>query len=214
MTTDQQELGLMHVVRKTAGIYIDSIAPRTSIPAAFLAALTATESGAYLARGIAPELITRKEPNPISQLCLLAAGFKPKLSLSTADLLAELGELGEARRRASYHLAEMPTDVSALAGLPLRLFIEYGSSWSFTQIMGYHALVWRDRTLQDIRQPATHYSCALHLMASFCQRYGLDPQQDFEAMGRCWNTGRPDGQTYDAQYIPNLLRRMELWEQL
>jgi len=204
-------MAVIEAVRKVAGPYLAVFAPSSSVPVEFWAALTANESGGHLARGIPPEKIQRKEPNPISQLCLLAAGFKPKFSLSTADLIAEFGELGEARRRASYHLEMMPTDPAALVDLPLRAFIDYGSSWSFTQVMGYHALTWSGITLAEIRAAGTHYLCAARLMAQFCQRYGLDPRKDFEEMGRCWNTGRPDGICFDPAYLDNLKRRMELW---
>ena len=205
------ETELMQLIKKIAGPYLAVLESQTSIPIAFWAALTANESARDLARGIPPEKIQRREPSAISRLCLLAAGFKPKQSLTTADLIAELGELGEARRRTDYHVEQIPTDVSLLADLPLRLFIDYGSSWSFVQVMGYHALGWRGLTLHEIQQPATHYSCAARLMAEFCQRYGLDPRREFEQMARCWNTGRPDGVTFDPAYVENLLRRATVW---
>ena len=52
------------------------------------------------------------------------------------------------------------------------------------------------------------------LIHEFAARFHLDPQRDFEALFRCWNTGRPNGQTYDPAYVEKGLRRAALARRL
>jgi len=51
-------------------------------------------------------------------------------------------------------------------------------------------------------------------LADFAARNTLDLTRDFSQLFDCWNTGRPHAPTADPQYIPNGLRRMELYKAL
>ncbi len=208
------EIDLMQAVKRVAGPHLAAFAPQTSVPIAFWAALTANESGVYLARGVAPEKIQRKEPKVFAHLCLVAAGFDAAWgSISAQSFLDEIPEDGA--RADTFHLAALPANAARLVSLPLEGILKFASSWSFTQLMGYHAMFWSGVTLGDIQKPETHYRCAAKLMASFCGRFGLDPKKDFEEMARCWNTGQPHGvATFDPNYVTNLCARMNLWEQM
>ena len=90
---------------------------------------------------------------------------------------------------------------------------ELATSWGFTQIMGYH-MVGRPGTTRDLLEPSFHYRVALSLLAQFAATYQLDVAREFAEMFRCWNTGRPDGQTFDPEYVEKGLRRMELYREL
>lgn len=87
------------------------------------------------------------------------------------------------------------------------------TSWGLTQIMGYH-LIGRGEPIDRLLDPAFHYRMAVELLETFVARHHLDPRRDFEALFRCWNTGRPDGQTTDPAYAQKGLRRIELYRQL
>lgn len=87
------------------------------------------------------------------------------------------------------------------------------TSWGWTQVMGYHAAEFR-QPLDALQHPETHYLLAAELMAGFVHRWALDPLKNFEQMARCWNGGHPTAQTYDPHYVPNLLRRMDVWNAL
>ena len=37
---------------------------------------------------------------------------------------------------------------------------------------------------------------------------------EFAELFRCWNTGRPNGKTFDPNYVQNGLRRIEIYRRL
>jgi hypothetical protein len=79
--------------------------------------------------------------------------------------------------------------------------------------MGYHMLG-RPEPVAKLCDPAYHYRIAAQMVEEFASRFHLDPERDFEALFRCWNTGRPDGKTYDPSYVQNGMRRIEICRQL
>lgn len=184
------ELDLMQRVQRLCGPLLTAFAPRTSIPIAFWAALTANESGCWLINNTV--IPPRFERSAFSNLMKVVRGEVKQWRQLTIANLAGLGE----------------TDIRHLA-----------RSWGLTQVMGYHAQRWRI-PFEHLNDPGKHYNLAARLMAEFVTRFGLDPLEDFEEMARCWNTGRADdppgpaGDTHDPDYIPNLLRRMEVWSEV
>jgi len=186
----EQELDLMRRVRRLAGPHIEAIAPVTSVPAAFLAALTANESGAWLIRNTV--IPPRFEPAVYRALQAVRDGVREHYGQVTRKML----------------LGCLDVDLS-----------RYGSSWGLTQIMGWHALRW-GADLSKLNRAERHYIFTVRLLVENASDFGLDLTRDFEEMARVWNTGRPaddprteriEGKTHDPEYVPNLLRRMEIW---
>lgn len=203
--TDQE---LMQQVERLAGTHLDIFAPSSSIPENFWAALTANESA-----GLADA--RRFEPGVYAHLQAVAAG---EVKAYGSITMPEIAAAEETARSETYHAqildaawaAAHQAELAALDDATLR---SLATSWSFTQVMGYHTLAW-GRPIAELVTPATHYPAAARLMARFVHVYSLDPAADFEAMGRCWNGGHPTAQTWDPQYVPNLLRRMAVWDTL
>ena len=158
--------------------------PTTTFPKAFVMALTAGETGAWLVHN--PDVPSRFETSIYQHLLDVQWGTKKNYGAITTAMLQPL------------------TDAQ------LR---DHASSWSLTQILGYMALGWKI-PLAEIQNPATHYNCTLRLLGEFEHQYMLDPQKDFDRFFRCWNTGSPTGKTYDPAYVQNGLDRMEVWKSL
>jgi hypothetical protein len=192
--TDKQELDLMRRVERLAGPYIEEIAPKITIRSAFLAALTANESGAFLVHDT--RIPPRLEDHVLEALRRVQIGLRGRYCLVTQAMLAGKSE-------------------STLARL--------ATSYGFTQIMGWHTLLWPEVEIEDLQEPSQHYYCALRLLVEEVHRWNLDLTEDFEPMFRVWNSGAPrddpattriEGKTFDPEYVPNGLRRMAIWEKL
>lgn len=169
-------------VKRLVQPLIDAVAPSTSVPPAFLGALTCNETGAYLIHTtVVP---SRFEPHIYNELVDVQQGLKPNYGSITTLMLVGLTD----------------DDIKARA-----------SSWGLTQIMGYETLAW-GVPLSDLINAATHYKYTVRLLAAFAKEFNLDVTQDFEAMFRCWNGGHPTANTFDPQYVPNGLNRMALWD--
>jgi hypothetical protein len=118
----------------------------------------------------------------------------------------------------SYHAEHLTAAFSAnsapaLSALEDEAIRRLATSWGLTQIMGYHMLG-RPEPVAKLCDPAYHYRIAAQMVEEFASRFHLDPERDFEALFRCWNTGRPDGKTYDPSYVQNGMRRIEICRQL
>jgi hypothetical protein len=101
------------------------------------------------------------------------------------------------------------------------------ASYGLTQIMGYHLLDSRFK-IQDSRWEIQNPKCdprrlfdaqfnlqtALRILAEFCQRFNLDPKNEFAEMFCCWNTGQPYGATFDPEYVAKGLARMNIYGEL
>ena len=183
--SDSQELDLMVRVKHLVGPFIDEITPQTSVPAPFLAALTANESGAFLVHNtIIPP---RSEPAILKALRGVKDGIRSGYGRVTPQMLGALTD----------------SDLT-----------KYASSYGLTQIMGWHTLVWGDCSLDDLNDPARHYHLTVRLLAEGAEEFGLDVTTEFEEMARFWNSGSPTGSTFDPLYVPNLLHRMTIWGSL
>jgi hypothetical protein len=186
---------------------------------AFFGALTYVESGPEILAGKDPQGIVRREPAVFRHLCMVTAGFESTYgSIDASEIKSEIWESLQAKA-ASYHAGE----IGRLAGsvtlelldlATVRDVLDFSSSWGFLQVMGYHVIEWDGTTLEDLRNPYAHYSLAQRLMDSFVLRWKLNRTVDFVQMARCWNTGNPNGTTWDARYVPNVLEAMQLWPSL
>ena len=196
------EQSLMAGIRTRWGALIDSACHASSVPAAFLAALIANESGGN-------PLDRRYEPKVLGDLWQVFLGRAPAYgSLQRADLLAFLGApatTAEASQLAGLsHL--VTTAMLRLDGL--------ATSQGLTQVMGYNALAFHLAAAETLQDPPTNLNVALRMLADFAQRFGLDLAADFEALFDCWNTGRPNGKTFDPNYVANGIARMQIYAAL
>lgn len=192
--SDQQ---LMQSIKDTWGTLITSACESSSVPAGFLAALVANESGGH-------NDARRFEPKVLAALWEVLLGRKTAYgSIVRATLLQFVAGLPGSPLGAPQSLpADAFQRVDGLA-----------TSWGLTQIMGYHVLG-TSHDLDDLRTPEPHFSIALQMLARFAEEFSLDVTKDSEELFRCWNTGRPDGQTFDPQYANNGLVRMAVWSSL
>ncbi|HUZ46026.1 MAG TPA: hypothetical protein VMW54_05265 [Terriglobia bacterium] len=184
--------------------------PLSSAPPEFLGALTANESGGR-------RDATRFEPGVYRHLQAVASGKSGAYgSLTAAALDAEAAKLlpSDAALHARHLTAAFAANHGAqLASLPDEALRELSTSWGYTQIMGYH-MVGRAGKVRDLIDPPFHYRVALRLLSEFAAGYDLDPAREFSEMFCCWNTGRPNGKTFDPNYVENGLRRMRIYRQL
>jgi hypothetical protein len=183
----------------------------SSVPPEFLGALTANESGGD------PNAV-RFEPAVYSHLKALATGKSSVYSgFRVAELEAEVQEVlhpKAAQFHARFLGASLPVERGEqFAELEDETLRELASSWGFTQIMGYH-LIGRRGTVQDLLEPPFHFRLAVELLSEFAEDFRLDLTREFEEMFRCWNTGSPYGETFDAAYVANGLLRMNLFREM
>ena len=183
----------------------------SSVPPAFLGALTANESGG-------DPRATRFEPAVYAHLRAIAEGRTAGFGMVRAESLAAEFTDMLPTKASTFHARFLDAPFAAehagkLARAEDEALRELATSWGLTQIMGYH-MVGRPGTTRDLLEPSFHYRVALSLLAQFAATYQLDVAREFAEMFRCWNTGRPDGQTFDPQYVEKGLRRMELYREL
>jgi hypothetical protein len=191
------DLDLMQSIKAQWGTAIAAACNVSSVPASFLAALIANESGGN------PDA-KRFESHVLASLWEVLLGRRAAYgSIARARLV---GYVAGVSLPATNVPASLPADafqrVDALA-----------TSWSLTQIMGYHALEPQIATsgMASLKDPAGNLICSTRMLGGFAHSFQLDVTKDFEQMLRCWNGGHPTAQTFDPQYVPNGLARMNLW---
>jgi len=194
------DLELMQSIKDKWGTAIAAACSVSSVPAGFLAALIANESGG----------------NPYARRfehSVLASLWEVLLGRKTAyGSIARLSLVG-------YVTGISVLTVNAPTSLPADAFQRVdalATSWSLTQIMGYHALEPQIAAsgMASLKDPAGNLICATRMLGAFAHSYQLDVTRDFEPMLRCWNGGHPTAQTFDPNYVPNGLARMALWTTL
>jgi hypothetical protein len=191
------EARLMARVFSRCQAFIAAACAASAVPPEFLAALTANESGG-------DAKTARFEPAVYLHLKSVTCGGRPRYGAVAQDALgAEVADMLHPKS-ADFHARYLiePFDYNHQR--------ELATSWGFTQIMGYH-MVGRGGTVRDLLDPAVHFRVALELLGEFAQEYQLDPAHEFAEMFRCWNTGRPYGQTYDPHYVERGLARASLY---
>jgi hypothetical protein len=191
-------------------VFMAAACASSPVPPEFLAALTANESAGD------PKAV-RFEPAVYAHLKAVASGTSPHTSGIVEDALAaEVADMLHPKS-GDFHTRYLTEPFAAnhqgaLSRLDEESLRELATSWGFTQIMGYH-MVGRSGTVRDLLDPAFHFRLALELLAEFTSAYRLDPARDFAAMFRCWNTGRPNGETYDPRYVERGLARMDIYRE-
>lgn len=192
------ELELMQAIKTKWGALFVQVTQDSGLAEApaFLAALTANESGGD------PDA-SRYEPGVFSALAEVLLDVRQNYGAITAAALSSAitvpGDLG----------AEV-TVIHGLANLR-----QLATSWGLVQIMGYHALAFNTPNgVEDLKNPVTALPLACRMFADFRARFNLNLPDDYDALFRCWNTGRPKGVTADPKYVPNGLNRMQLYLQM
>lgn len=201
--TDSPDLTLMQEIRSRWQATIAAAVAGTSIPEAFLAGLVANESDGN------PDA-KRFEHEVLAHLWEVLLGRKTHFgAITTAQL--------------KNYVAAMPTTpVTSPVLIPANAFQrldELATSFGLTQIMGYHILEWISipgwyRAVDDLRVPESNLRCATLLLTQFANEFSLDLGKDFSALLHCWNDGSPTGTTFDPAYVPNAIRRMDLYSSL
>jgi len=188
---------LMQAIKTQWGAVIEEACKTSMVPAAFLAALIANETGGKAdAR--------RFEPHVLCALWEVLLGRQGAYGgIKTPALVQYVSQMAAGTVRVP---SMLPSDafnrLDALA-----------TSWGLTQIMGWHVLG-TSHDLDDLRDPEGNLNFALRLFGEFAEQFQLDLSKDFEAMFRCWNGGHPTAQTFDTNYVPNGLARMATWNAL
>jgi hypothetical protein len=194
--TDQER---MHVIKSMWSPLINSTVSGGTLPASFLAALIANESGG-------DANAKRFEP-----LVLIALW---KVLLGRTAAYGSIG--GQDIVKFVAFAANIPVVAPRL--LPADAFQRLDSlatSWGLTQIMGYEAIAFQlGATVDALKKPDTELPITVRMLKQFAERNALDLAKDFDQLFDCWNTGRPHAQTADPQYIPNGLARMKIYEAL
>jgi hypothetical protein len=191
---------LMQSIQTKWGAAIAEACGTSSVPAAFLAALITNETGGN------PDA-KRFEKGVLTSLWEVLQGRKTAFGSIQRSVLVN-------------YVANVPiTPTNAIAALPAdasQRADALATSWGLTQIMGYHILEngVPVKTIAALQDPAMHLAMALRMLAGFAAEFQLDVTKDFEQMFRCWNGGHPTAQTFDPQYVPNGLARMQEWTAL
>jgi hypothetical protein len=201
MTPEQQ---LMTKIKSQCGSWIDEAIAGTPYPAALLAALTANESG-----GDPQE--SRFEPKVFADLALVAIGRKANYgAIGRTNLIDWCSPSDPDRPPRSFSDA-------------LLALVNLATSWGPTQIMGYQALA-GGYALSELPNLQTHFKHTVAMLEDFRTRFQIVASQapggpspwpnSWADFFRCWNTGRPDGQTADPQYVARGLDRMTIYGSL
>jgi len=189
----------MQSIKAKWGDQLSAMATSSSVPAAFLAALIAGESG-----GDAEA--KRFEPSVFSALGEVVIGRRSMYgSIGAMDILkfVSVQAVPPAAIRSQTDFANELTRFAHLA-----------HSWGLTQVMGYEVIPFRLDGIAALQSPMSGLNVTLAMLNQFAYHNHLDITKDFAELFNCWNTGRPHSPTHDPNYIPNGLGRMKIYEAL
>lgn len=181
----KQAQSLAGKVRKQFGSEIAAASSVSGIPADFLAGFVGVECGKNKAGDFVPGA-TRFEPHVYRNLIALRDGIKARYQGLTRRHVAGKTDL----------------EIRALS-----------KSYGPTQIMGWHTLKnLPGFTIEDLNRPGRRFLAATELLK-------INSAADLKAKAwprvlRTWNTGKPDGKTYHADYVPNALAVMAAYAAL
>lgn len=193
---DAAERDLMARIQKQYGPLLDSSQKASGIPAAFLAALIANETGGNANA-------TRFEPAVFTALAEVLLGRKAAYgSLGAQDLVTWVDSAAGQ--------AGITTTVTVVV---VKNLADLATSWGLTQIMGYEAIAFRT-SVADLASPISSLTRTANMLKDFAKRFALDVTVNFAELFDCWNTGRPHAPTADPTYVPDGLARMALYQSL
>lgn len=187
-------IDLVQSIKTKWNAEISSACSTSSVPAAFIAALIANESGG-------DPHAKRFEKVVLASLWEVLLGRKAAFgSIGGTDLVQFVAQ-------SKVFPVNTPLAISSDA---FQRFDSLATSWGLTQIMGYEAIAFHT-TVTALQAPDTSLVITTKMLAQFASRFQLDVTKDFEQLFRCWNGGHPTAATFDPQYVPNGLERMNLW---
>jgi hypothetical protein len=200
------ERALMVRIYETWNGEIVKATRNSGVSAPFLAALTANESGGDpVAQAFEPEIFER--------LQAVVQGEQHTFGSIMAADLVRLAQEDVETEEASPMLgavqgAKQFADVSP--AVQEKVLRQMATSWGLTQIMGYETIN-RKTTVQDLLNPALHYEFAVELLEELSRRFRLNSSKDAGPLFRCWNTGHPNGETSDPDYVSRGIQRLSVY---
>ena len=198
---------LMARIRSSWGDAIVLACAASSVPPSFLAALIANESGGDPG-------VHRFEKAVLAALWEVLLGRAPAYgSLLRNDILGYAVGIGGAASAGNAAGSASLAGAAAVAGA-LQRIDGLATSQGLTQVMGYEAIAFHLDGAARLAEPATELPITLRMLGQFADRFQLDLAADFEPLFRCWNSGRPHAPTFDPQYVPNGLARMQAYQGL
>lgn len=196
---------MMDSIRKRHGSTIAAACDSSSVRPDFVAALCGNESSG-------DERAVRFEPSVFAKLLEVCAGkraeYKPagiKAALGAQDLLTVIGQRNVTNPSMDAGLVSFSEQLKTATFL--------ATSHGLTQIMGWHCIEF-GRHFGILGTPAGQLRFTIELLTWFAHLYNLDLATADADLLRCWNTGRPDGLTYDSQYVIKATRRSEIYREL
>jgi hypothetical protein len=192
----EQQLMQKIKVQYSAAIAIE--ARLCAIPESFLAALIANETGG-------DPNAKRFEKSVCGAVFEVLVGRKAAYgSLTTADFL----------RFVSEPTTTAVTTESDRAAITIHRVGSLCTSHGITQVMGYQALCWPGilAVPEDLEDTGKCLRVSIGMLNSFAHRWQIDERREFAKLFHCWNTGQPDGDTFDPNYVPRGLARMSIYE--
>lgn len=161
-------------IREIFGARILAACAHTIVPPALVAALIFNECGR-----------TR------------AGDFNERATRFEAHVYAQLVALRDGRRAQAYNQIRR-SDLQGMSDAALK---NLARSFGATQIMGWSMLKMLPGTIDELRDPDKHLDLTVKRLIICAGRQIA--QKDTEATLRIWNTGRANGKTYHADYVPN-----------
>jgi hypothetical protein len=191
--TDQE---LMAQIKSQMGPTIRAALAGATIPESFAAALVANESSG-------DPTVSRFEPSVLASLAYVLGGRKPAFGSITRPILSAL-------------LMRAGVTGDPIGGV-VNLLLDFSTSWGPTQIMGYQT-IGMGVSLEDLKLASLkHFTLCSSILKAFVKEWGLQTvitAGEYTQLFRCWNTGRPDGQTTDLDYVAKGLSRMAIYAAL
>jgi hypothetical protein len=207
------EVTLMRTIHEKWGGMLAAAARTAAVSEAFLGALVAGESAG-------DPVVRRFESAVFAHILEVCAGRRAAFSvpgitraLGAVDFLGYISLTARAPLTGDSRL-ELP---AAPAFIPqLQRAADLATSYGLTQIMGWHAVeLYQEAKLDAIKtDPEAQLSFTTQLLAVFANKYDLDMARETDALFTCWNTGEPDGRTYDPNYVANGERRIQIYQQI
>jgi hypothetical protein len=190
------EITLMQKIRDKWAPVIAAAAHTTTVGEPFLAALIAGESAGDPAA-------KRFEPAVFGHILEVLASKRAAFSVPGINRpLGAVDFMGYIMKAPAAFLQQ------------LGQVVDLATSFGLTQIMGWHAVeLYQEDMLAKIKtDPQAQLELTIQLLVIFANKYDLNLANEWEAMFTCWNTGEPDGHTYDPNYVANGLRRIEIYK--
>jgi hypothetical protein len=182
------ERDLMRSIRESCGAEIAEAMGGDRDREALLAAIVANESGGS-------RQAFRFDPEVLERLRGLLAGTVEEIEGLKKETL-------EKRLSAEESEAARSELLKKLAGLH-----------GYTMIPGYFTIISKT-SLEALTDRSKHFHIAGKRLERFCKKFELDPALHAAALGRCWNTGHPNGRTKSALYSWRLQERIRLYREV